>query len=103
MPAQAAPPAVERPGGPTVVHGFLRAPDGDPLAGATVTLISRGGRQLDRVSSLADGSYIVSVPEPGAYVLVVTDRQLAPLARHITVGEQLVYDVELPDEVDATP
>ncbi|MFI6880128.1 MMPL family transporter [Streptomyces sp. NPDC050400] len=104
VPAQAAPPAVERPGGPTVVHGFLRAPDGDPLAGATVTLISRGGRQLDRVSSLADGSYIVSVPEPGAYVLVVTDRQLAPLARHITVGEQpLVYDVELPDEVDATP
>ncbi|MCQ4209841.1 MMPL family transporter [Streptomyces longispororuber] len=104
VPAQAAPPAVERPGGPTVVHGFLRAPDGDPLAGATVTLISRGGRQLDRVSSLADGSYIVSVPEPGAYVLVVTDRQLAPLARHITVGEQpLVYDVELPDDVDATP
>ncbi|NEB75854.1 MMPL family transporter [Streptomyces sp. SID14478] len=98
-------PRSERAGaGATVVHGFLRTVDGDPLAGATVTLISRGGRQLDRVSSLADGSYIVSVPESGAYVLVVTDRQQAPVARHITVGDDpLVYDVELPDEVDVAP
>ncbi|MEV3860311.1 MMPL family transporter [Streptomyces sp. NPDC050095] len=90
--------------GTTVVHGFLRTLDGGPLADAAVTLISRGGRQLDRVTSLADGSYIVSVPAPGAYVLVVTDRQQAPVARHITVGDEpLVYDVELPDDVDATP
>ncbi|WP_428957572.1 MMPL family transporter [Streptomyces sp. cg35] len=94
----------EQSGGATVVHGFLRTPDGDPPAEATVTLISRGGRQLDRVRSLADGAYIVSAPAPGSYVLVVTDRRLAPLARHITVGDRpLVYDVELPDDVDAAP
>ncbi|WP_338703740.1 MMPL family transporter [Streptomyces sp. Q6] len=90
--------------GATVVHGFLRGPDGEPLGDATVTLISRGGRQLDRVDSLADGSYIVAVPEPGAYVLAVTARQSAPVARHITVGEApLVYDVELSDDVDVSP
>jgi RND superfamily putative drug exporter len=86
-------------GGATVVHGFLRTPDGDPLAGASVTLVSRGGRQLDRVTSLADGSYIVSVPAPGAYVLAVTAHGVSPRARHITVGGgPLVYDVELTDD-----
>lgn len=101
--APAGPPTVpEQPaGGATVVHGFLRTPDGHPVAGATVTLISKGGRQLDRVESLADGAYIVSVPSPGTYVLAVTNRQLAPVARHITVGQEpLVYDVELPEEAD---
>ncbi|MBO1334866.1 MMPL family transporter [Streptomyces sp. VRA16 Mangrove soil] len=92
------------PAGFTVVHGILRSPQGEPLSGATVTLISRGGRQLDRVESLADGSYIVAVPEPGAYVLAVTCRQLPPVARHITVGENpLPYDVEVPDDVDVAP
>ena len=40
--------------------------------GAALTLLSKGGRQLDRVTSLADGSYIVSVPSAGAYLLAVT-------------------------------
>ncbi|MET9493241.1 MMPL family transporter [Streptomyces sp. NPDC006552] len=90
--------------GATVVHGFLRTPDGAPRPGARVTLISQGGRQLDRVESLADGSYIVAVPAPGGYTLAVTDRHLPSLARHVTVGtEPLVYDVELPEaaETDA--
>ncbi|MCX5083609.1 MMPL family transporter [Streptomyces sp. NBC_00401] len=86
-------------GGATVVHGFLRTADGDPLAGASVTLVSRGGRQLDRVTSIADGSYIVSVPAPGAYTLAVTARGLASRAHHVTVGGgPLVYDVELTDD-----
>jgi RND superfamily putative drug exporter len=86
-------------GGATVVHGFLRTADGGPLAGASVTLVSRGGRQLDRVTSIADGSYIVSVPAPGAYILAVTARGLASRAHHVTVGGgPLVYDVELTDD-----
>lgn len=54
------------PAGPaSVVHGFVRTPDGEPLADVEVTLLSRGGRELHRVTSLADGSYIVAVPGPG--------------------------------------
>ncbi|WP_413761289.1 MMPL family transporter [Streptomyces sp. MMBL 11-3] len=90
-------------GGSTVIHGFVRTPDGAPVEGAALTLLSKGGRQLDRVTSLADGSYIVSVPSAGSYLLAVTDRDHPSRARHLLVGtEPLVYDVELAeDEVDA--
>ncbi|MFJ2257625.1 MMPL family transporter [Streptomyces sp. NPDC087844] len=90
-------------GGSTVIHGFVRTPDGAPVEGAALTLLSKGGRQLDRVTSLADGSYIVSVPSPGSYLLAVTAQEHPSRARHVMVGaEPLVYDVELAeDEVDA--
>ncbi|MFS8200829.1 MMPL family transporter [Streptomyces sp. CWNU-52B] len=90
-------------GGATVIHGFVRTPDGAPVEGATLTLLSKGGRQLDRVTSLADGSYIVSVPSAGSYLLAVTAEDRPSAARHVMVGaEPLVYDVELAeDEVDA--
>ncbi|MGW3949994.1 MMPL family transporter [Streptomyces sp. NPDC004752] len=99
----AEPPAA---GGPaSVVHGFVRSVDGDPVHGASVTLMSKGGRQLDRVVSLADGSYIVAVPGPGTYLLAATSASYGSRARHIVVdgGDgPLVYDVELADdEVDA--
>ncbi|WP_141312486.1 MMPL family transporter [Streptomyces spinoverrucosus] len=95
------------PEGPSsVIHGFIRTAEGEPVDGAAVTLLSRGGRQLDRVTSLADGSYIVAVPGPGAYLLAATASGLGSRARHVVVGEgPLVYDVELAEvaegEVDA--
>ncbi|GGK67269.1 membrane protein [Streptomyces flaveus] len=88
----------------TVVHGFVRGGDGEPVEGAVLTLYSQGGGlRLDRVTSLADGSYIVSVPEPGSYLLSAMAPGHATRARSVTVGEgPLVYDVELAeDEVDA--
>ncbi|MET9906776.1 MMPL family transporter [Streptomyces sp. NPDC006476] len=90
-------------GGASVIHGFIRTVDGDPVDGASVTLLSKGGRQLDRVTSLADGSYIVSVPEPGAYLLATTAPTYGSRAAHVVVAEgPLVYDVELAEgEVDA--
>ncbi|MEU9185136.1 MMPL family transporter [Streptomyces sp. NPDC048484] len=90
-------------GGSTVIHGFVRTPDGAPVEGAALTVLSKGGRQLDRVTSLADGSYIVSVPSPGSYLLAVAAEEHPSRARHVMVGaEPLVYDVELAeDEVDA--
>ncbi|MFI7384539.1 MMPL family transporter [Streptomyces sp. NPDC049813] len=99
-PAPPAPPAAAgAAAGATVVHGFLRTPEGAPWPGASVTLISQGGRQLDRVESLADGSYIVAVPAPGGYTLAVTGRHLRSVARHVTVGtEPLVHDMELREE-----
>ncbi|MEU1270525.1 MMPL family transporter [Streptomyces sp. NPDC005799] len=90
-------------GGASVIHGFIRTVDGGPVDGASVTLMSKGGRQLDRVTSLADGSYIVSVPEPGAYLLAATAPSYGSRAAHVVVAEgPLVYDVELAEgEVDA--
>ncbi|WP_093790436.1 MMPL family transporter [Streptomyces sp. cf124] len=97
-PREEEPTPVPHPAGPaSVVHGFVRTPDGEPLADVEVTLLSRGGRELDRVTSLADGSYIVAVPGPGPYLLATTT---APphvsRARQVVVGEgPLVCDVEL--------
>ena len=84
-------------GGPSsVVHGFIRTADGDPVGGATVTLLTRGGLRLDQVRSLADGSYIVSVPAPGGYLLSTTADAYRTSARRIEVLEgPLVHDVEL--------
>ncbi|MER6531583.1 MMPL family transporter [Streptomyces sp. NPDC001508] len=105
-PADAGPPAAgpsAADGPASVVHGFIRSVDGDPVQGATVTLMSKGGRQLDRVDSLADGSYIVAVPGPGTYLLAATSASYGTRARHVVVdGGPLVYDVDLADdEVDA--
>ncbi|MFM9447083.1 MMPL family transporter [Streptomyces acidiscabies] len=88
----------------SAVHGFVRDTEGDPVAGAAVTLLSHGGgRQLDRVVTLADGSYILSVPTPGTYLLAVTAPAYGSSARHVNVGEgPVVQDVELREgEVDA--
>ncbi len=87
----------------SVVHGFIRSADGVPVDGAAVTLLTKGGRRLDRVSSLADGSYIVSVPAPGTYLLAATAESYGSRAVQVVVAVgPLVYDVELADgEVDA--
>ncbi|MFI7402802.1 MMPL family transporter [Streptomyces sp. NPDC049541] len=94
-------PAAEGPA--SAVHGFVRTADGDPVDGASVTLLSKGGRQLDRVTTLADGSYIVSVPGPGAYLLATTAASYGSRAAHVVVADgPLVFDVELAEgEVDA--
>ncbi|MGW2566589.1 MMPL family transporter [Streptomyces sp. NPDC001537] len=91
-------------GGPaSAVHGFIRAADGEPVDGASVTLLSKGGRQLDRVRSLADGSYILSVPGPGTYLLATSATSYGSRAAQLVVTDgPLVYDVELAEgEVDA--
>ncbi|MEU9207552.1 MMPL family transporter [Streptomyces sp. NPDC048415] len=99
VPGEAAPASA----GATVVHGFVRDTEGTPVGGAVLTLLSKGGRRLDRVTSLADGSYIVSVPAPGTYLLSATARPYGARARHVIVtDEPLVHDVELAEgEVDA--
>ncbi|MFF4487021.1 MMPL family transporter [Streptomyces sp. NPDC001544] len=99
--SEPAPDAGEGPA--SVVHGYVRTADGEPVGDASVTLLTKGGRRLDGVTSLADGSYIVSVPEPGAYLLAVTAGSYGSKARQVVVGDgPLVYDVEVAEgEVDA--
>ncbi|WDF44780.1 MMPL family transporter [Streptomyces sp. T12] len=110
-PKEEAPVAEEEPvvaGRPSAVHGFVRTADGGPVEGAAVTLLTKGGRQLDRVTSLADGSYIVSVPAPGTYLLATAATSYGSRAGQVVVADgPLVYDVELAEgepaegEVDA--
>ncbi|MEU2896164.1 MMPL family transporter [Streptomyces sp. DSM 116494] len=87
----------------SVVHGFVRTVDGAHVEGAAVTLMTSGGRQLDRVVSHADGAYILAVPAPGTYLLAVTAASYGSRAVHVTVADgPLVHDVELaPGGVDA--
>ncbi|MFI7411275.1 MMPL family transporter [Streptomyces sp. NPDC049627] len=83
-------------GSASVVHGFVRTADGEPVDGAAVTLLTKGGRRLDRVTSLADGSYIVSVPAPGTYLLATSAESYGSRAGQVVVADgPLVYDVEL--------
>ncbi|MDX2675582.1 MMPL family transporter [Streptomyces sp. NY05-11A] len=93
-------------GAASAVHGFVRDTTGDPVEGATVTLLTKGGSQLDRVTSLADGSYILSVPVPGTYLLAATAPSYASGARQVTIAaEPLAFDVELAEgemDVDAS-
>lgn len=109
-PAPSAPEEAPRPdgstagGSPAVVHGFVRTADGEPVEGAVLTLLTPGGRQLDRVVALADGSYILAVPGPGTYLLAATATPYSSGAAHVTVSGDgpVVHDVELAaGEVDA--
>ncbi|WP_240434321.1 carboxypeptidase-like regulatory domain-containing protein [Streptomyces sp. YIM 130001] len=81
----------------SAVFGLIRSPQGEPVQGATLTLFGPSGARLDRVDSLADGSYIVSVPGAGRYDLVVSAPGSTARSFLIEVGtDPLVYDVELP-------
>src|SRR5690606_28982484 len=109
-PAQSTPEAAPESGEPTpggspaVVHGFVRTADGEPVEGAVLTLLAPGGRQLDRVVALADGSYILAVPGPGTYLVAATATPYSSGAAHVTVSGDgpVVHDVELAaGEVDA--
>ncbi|MFD7944023.1 MFS transporter [Streptomyces sp. NPDC059744] len=87
-------PAATTPG--TAVRGVVRGAEGVPVAGAAVTLISLGGRQLGRSVAQADGSYGVQAPGSGSYVLIASADGFQPQASTVVVGdEQLSYDILL--------
>ncbi|MFF3358428.1 MFS transporter [Streptomyces sp. NPDC002917] len=87
-------PAATVPG--TAVCGVVRGAEGVPVAGAAVTLISLGGRQLGRSVAQADGSYGVQAPGAGSYVLIASADGFQPQASTVVVGdEELSYDILL--------
>ncbi|MFI5962755.1 MMPL family transporter [Streptomyces asoensis] len=101
---EAAHPAAAGGGPASVVHGFVRGTGGEPVGGATVALAAPDGREVDRVTSLADGSYILSVPAPGTYRLTTTaEPPLLDRTRQLTVAtEPLVHDVHLDEAAEVT-
>ncbi|MGW4199476.1 MMPL family transporter [Streptomyces sp. NPDC004726] len=96
-PLTGASPAASSPRGPAV-YGFVRTGEGEPVADAVLALVSPEGHEVDRVESAADGSYVLSAPEGGAYLLTAAVPGREPRSRHVLIGEDpLVHDVVLAD------
>jgi EmrB/QacA subfamily drug resistance transporter len=68
------------------VHGSVRRADGSGIAGAALTLIDSGGRQIGRNVSGSDGGFDLPVPEPGSYVLIAAAGAHQPQATVVAVG-----------------
>ncbi|MEU3184814.1 MFS transporter [Streptomyces sp. NPDC006923] len=96
IPAQAGPvePAAAEPG--IAVRGVVLGSESAAVAGAAVTLISLGGRQLARSVSQSDGGYVLNAPGSGSYVLIASADGFQPQAATVVVGDQPVtYDILL--------
>ncbi|MFE3138181.1 carboxypeptidase regulatory-like domain-containing protein [Streptomyces scopuliridis] len=80
----------------SAVHGYVRTSEGEPVSAAVVTLVTSDGRQLDRVESLADGSYLLSAPATGSYLLAASTEGRDARPQAIVIGEApLVHDLVL--------
>ncbi|MFI5522751.1 MFS transporter [Streptomyces platensis] len=83
------------PSGPSV-HGFVRNAEGSPVPRSAVTLISLSGRQLGRAAAQANGSYALSAPGAGSYVLIAAADGHQPQAATVVIGETPhAYDILL--------
>ncbi|MEU2156304.1 MFS transporter [Streptomyces sp. NPDC019396] len=72
------------------VCGTVQHHDGTTVPRAALTLIDVHGRQIGRGGSGEDGRYALSVPGPGAYVLIAAAGGHQPQAVAVTVGERPV-------------
>ncbi|MDN3356545.1 MFS transporter [Actinomadura sp. DC4] len=80
----------------TRVRGRVRGSEGVPVSGAALTLIDLGGRQVDRAVTRADGSYALTAPVAGSYMLITAADGHRPQAATVVVGDRpLGYDVAL--------
>ncbi|MFJ8053524.1 MFS transporter [Streptomyces luteogriseus] len=78
------------------VNGRVGDPAGNSLAGATLTLISPAGRQVDRAVTRSAGHYELSAAAPGSYVLITAADGHRPQATTVVLGrEPLSHDVVL--------
>ncbi|MFF8309139.1 MFS transporter [Streptomyces lydicus] len=102
-PAAAASPGVVDPAAGPLAHdraagfrGRVRYASGAPIAGASVTLIDRQGRQAGITTAGPDGSYAVAAPTPGSYLLTAAAPGHTPHAASATYrGEGAPAEVDL--------
>ena len=87
-----------------LVHGQVRGPDGAGLS-AVLNLIDTGGRRRVWAFSSPDGSYTLSAPTPGTYVVLATAPGHRPHAATVDVAPGLLrHDAVLaPDAGGARP
>ncbi|WP_155055556.1 MFS transporter [Streptomyces blattellae] len=77
-------------------RGRVLDAEGAPVARARVTLIDRRGRQAGATLSGDDGSYALTVPVQGSYVLAAKAAGHGPLASSAThAGDDRAVDVDL--------
>ncbi|RLK60352.1 MFS transporter [Actinokineospora cianjurensis] len=78
------------------LRGQVRHPDGSVVAGAALTLLDPGGRQVSRVGSDGTGEYLLDAPNPGSYVLIASAPEHQPKATTVKVRSgQSTLDVVL--------
>ncbi|MFE5007935.1 DHA2 family efflux MFS transporter permease subunit [Streptomyces sp. NPDC056696] len=70
------------------LSGTVRDAAGAGLTGAVLTLVSPTGRQLARAVAGADGHYRVTVPGPGAHVLITTAGGHHPHATNLVLADR---------------
>ncbi|MFE6691322.1 MFS transporter [Streptomyces sp. NPDC057743] len=95
-PTTDAPANVDQPTAPAGFRGRVTHATGEPVPGATVTLIDRHGQQAGVTTAAADGSYALAAPTAGTYVLTAAAPGHAPQATSAThFGEGTVADADL--------
>jgi MFS family permease len=82
-PVPSPPAAVDRGGR---LSGAVRQSGGRPVRDVRLTLIDAGGRQAGRARTAADGSYDLTVPEPGQFLLIVQAPGFQPQAATLQLG-----------------
>lgn len=78
------------------LYGRTLETGGEAVEGATLTLISLGGRQLGRAVAHPGGRYRLDAPSAGSYVLIAAAQGHQPQASTVVLGEEpLSHDVLL--------
>ncbi|MFJ4818117.1 DHA2 family efflux MFS transporter permease subunit [Streptomyces sp. NPDC088801] len=78
------------------LYGRILGTAGDSVVGATLTLISLGGRQLGRAVAHSGGRYRLDAPSAGYYVLIAAAEGHQPQASTVVAGEEpLSHDILL--------
>lgn len=78
------------------LRGTVRGDDGTPLADAVLTVINVTGGQAGSSRTAADGTYQLSIPAEGGYVLIARGVNHEPQASTVTVrGAVTVCDIRL--------
>jgi Carboxypeptidase regulatory-like domain len=88
---------------PPVLHGTVRGDDGSVLVDAVLTAINVTGGQAGSTRSGSDGTYRLTMPEEGAYVLIARGANHEPHASTVTVqGPLTALDVRLTSAATVT-
>ena len=77
------------------IDGVVAGPDGNPVEGATVTLLDRVGNTVRSVLSGADGKFRVAGVQPGSYSMRADSAPLRAEVRDIQVGAALPITITL--------
>jgi neutral amino acid transport system permease protein len=77
------------------VHGTLRAPDGKPVAGVTITATSNG-TAIGKDLTAKDGTWEISLPRGGHYTLTLDVDTLPKGLNPARQGGQTLRDVPVP-------